>query len=242
MPTYEAWHDPDEHVYSCGTTEQMEASRRRGVLGPRSSLLYSFEAGTHEEAQAIHSLRMGWRPYRPEGEPEPCPTCNAFYYPQGSAECWLCRSRVATFASESKPSRDSAARFFLNVDLDIESTADLTPLVEALEPHAYSLERPPGRASFELNGSVSPMNPEPLILEFVRLVRGLQQSARAVWTGASRRVLDIGIQSRRRPMQDAYRLAPETLRAVAEVDAEIVVTIYALDPEDDRDNRGLLDV
>src|SRR5689334_30513 len=72
--------------------EQMERYRREGTLGPRAVLLYSFEAATHEEAQAIHSLRMGWGPYRPEGEPKPCPTCGAFYYPEGSGECWRCLS------------------------------------------------------------------------------------------------------------------------------------------------------
>ncbi len=125
------------------------------------------------------------------------------------------------------------ARFFLNVDLDIESSGDLLPLVQALEPHAYSLERPPGRASFELAEPVSPTTPEPLILEFVRAVRALPPAARAVWSHARKRVLDIGIQSGRRPYQETHRLQPETLRAVADVGAEIAVTVYSLAPEDD---------
>jgi hypothetical protein len=120
------------------------------------------------------------------------------------------------------------ARFFLNVDLDLESGDDLRVLAEALQPEAYSLERPAGRASFELNASVSPETPEPLILEFVRLVNQLPPSARAIWDRASKRVFDIGIQSRRRSFSEAHRLSSETLRAAAEIGAEIGITVYGL--------------
>jgi hypothetical protein len=128
---------------------------------------------------------------------------------------------------------NSVGSFFLNVDLDIESSEDLTPLVRALEPKAFALERPEGRASFELNAEVSPASPEPLILEFTRLIHELPPPARAVWDRASRRVFDIGVQSRRHPNDETHRLTSATLRAVADVDAEIAVTIYALLPEDE---------
>jgi len=101
-------------------------------------------------------------------------------------------------------------------------------LVQALEPHAYSLERPPGRASFELSEPVLPTTPEPLILAFVRAVKALPPAALAVWTHARTRVLDIGIQSGRRPFQETHRLQPETLREVADIGAEIAVTVYSL--------------
>jgi len=120
--------------------------------------------------------------------------------------------------------------FLLNVDLDIDSTDDLTPLLEAFEPHAYSLERPPGMASFELNEPVSPNDPEALILAFVGLVNNLPPAARQIWNGAAHRVFDIGIQSQRQPHQKTYRLSTSTLRAAADVGAEIAITVYALVP------------
>lgn len=128
---------------------------------------------------------------------------------------------------------NSVASFFLNVDLDLESSEDLMPLVRALEPSAFALERPEGRVSFELNAEVSPTGPEPLILEFTKLIHELPPPARAVWDRASRRVFDIGVQSRRHPNHETHCLTPATLRAVADVDAEIAVTIYALLPEDE---------
>lgn len=90
MATYEAWFDPDDESCSCSTKAGVDDLRRRGLLGGKAQLLYSFEAATYEEAQALHNLRMGWGPYRPLGEPAPCPSCGAFYYPEGSGECWRC--------------------------------------------------------------------------------------------------------------------------------------------------------
>ena len=108
----------------------------------------------------------------------------------------------------------------------------MSPLVQALEPHAYSMERPPGRVAFELNAHASPTDPEPLILEFVRIVKGLPAEPRGLWDRASNRVFDIGIQSGHRPIQEAYHLACSTLREVGEVGANIGITVYAADPKD----------
>jgi hypothetical protein len=133
----------------------------------------------------------------------------------------------------SKAVDTSSDLFFLNVDLDVDSADDLTLLVQAFEPSAFALERPAGRASFELNNPASPRNPESLILEFARVVNDLPSPAREIWDRASRRVFDIGMQSGRQPFHATHRLAPATLRAVASVDGEIAVTVYALLPEDE---------
>lgn len=123
--------------------------------------------------------------------------------------------------------------FFLNVDLDLETEADPTPLIRALEPHAFSLERPPGRASFELVLPTGAMDPDPLIRQFVPLIRGLPPAAREVWDRATRRVFDIGFQSRREPASATHLLTAAALREVVEIGAEIAVTVYALTAEDE---------
>ena len=122
--------------------------------------------------------------------------------------------------------------FFLNVDLDIWSDEDLAPLVQAFEPLAFSLERAPGRASFELNEPAEPMSPAAIISEFVRLVNGLPPSARLAWARAARRVFDIGVQSRRHPFSETYSLDAELLRAAAEIGADVAITLYALAEDD----------
>jgi hypothetical protein len=146
-------------------------------------------------------------------------------------------------ASQDSPERESGNSdatqpahvrdlFFLNVDLDIEADGDLALLTQALEPHAYALERSPGRASLELAEPARATTPEPLILEFVGIVQALPLKAREVWDRAEKRVFDIGIQSGRRPFQETYRLGSETLRAVAEIGADIAVTVYSLSADD----------
>jgi hypothetical protein len=77
------------------------------------------------------------------------------------------------------------------------------------------------------------VDPETLILEFIRMVKSLPPAARKVWDGASKRVFDIGMQSGRRPFQTSYNIGPQALREAADIDAYIAITMYALDPADD---------
>jgi hypothetical protein len=122
---------------------------------------------------------------------------------------------------------------FINVDLDMESAEELRPLVEAMEPHAYSLERPPGQASFEVN-EPSPKDPEAVILEFIRIVKSLPPAARKAWDAASKRVFDIQLQSGRDPFRQSYSIGLETLRQATDIGAHLAITIYAVDlPEYD---------
>lgn len=115
----------------------------------------------------------------------------------------------------------------LNVDLEVESQHDLQPVVDAFEPAAYSLERPAGRACFELSEEVAQDDPTALICAFVSLVNSFSPAARESWDRATRRVFDVGVQSGRHPFHKAYCFRVETLRAVASIGAEISVTVYA---------------
>jgi hypothetical protein len=92
MATYEAWWDPADESYTCGTSAGLAEQRKNGLLSPEATLLYSFEAATTEEAYSIHSLRMGWGPYMPLGDPSECPRCGAWFYRDGSGECWRCNT------------------------------------------------------------------------------------------------------------------------------------------------------
>jgi hypothetical protein len=144
-------------------------------------------------------------------------------------------SETAARGEDDDERGQSRPRFFLNVDLELESSHDLHPLIRAFEPVAYALERPAGRACFELDSAVDFDDPEPIILEFVRLVNDLPADARIAWDRASRRVFDIGFQSERQPFQQTHRIAPQTLQAVGAIGAELAVTVYALDSADEEE-------
>ena len=55
-------------------------------------LMFLISAETWEEASAIKNLRLGFEPYRPAGEAQPCPKCGKLYYPASSGECWQCHA------------------------------------------------------------------------------------------------------------------------------------------------------
>jgi hypothetical protein len=72
-------------------SEASEADcRAKGLIPDDAELLWEIEAATLEEARAIYHLRMGFEPYVPMGEWEPCPKCGAVFYPEGSGQCWRC--------------------------------------------------------------------------------------------------------------------------------------------------------
>ena len=57
-------------------------------------LFWKFDACSYEEAMAIYYTRLGWAPYKPTGESQPCPKCAAMFYPEGSGQCWQCDYEV----------------------------------------------------------------------------------------------------------------------------------------------------
>jgi hypothetical protein len=82
---YTGWTNKD------GDTELSNNDNRPPLFNDGTEvLLWRIEAATPEEALAIHHLRLGFEPYKPMGEPAPCPKCGAIFYPEGSGECWRC--------------------------------------------------------------------------------------------------------------------------------------------------------
>ena len=62
-----------------------------GELQPEcEAMLWRIEAGSWEEARAMQSLRLGWKPYAPAGEASPCANCGALLYLEGSGQCGNC--------------------------------------------------------------------------------------------------------------------------------------------------------
>jgi hypothetical protein len=120
----------------------------------------------------------------------------------------------------------------MNVDLDVWSSQDLRPLTVAMEPHVFSFRRPPGEASFEVNDP-APSDPEVVMREFIRIVKSLPPTARAAWNAASKRVFDVGLRSGRLPPSRSYSIGAKTLREAADLKADLVITLYAVDPEED---------
>jgi len=91
LKIFEAWSDPKDDSIQLSDAEHTDESKENNTLSKNAKLLYSIAAATLEEASAIHHLRMGWEPYRPNGKAQPCPNkCGSMYYPESSGECPVC--------------------------------------------------------------------------------------------------------------------------------------------------------
>ena len=86
---FEAWEDDEGITFA--TAEGIKWQKDKGLLGKNPRLLHVIEAGTPEEASAVHNIKMGWEPYKPAGDPELCPKgCGSYYYSKGSGVCPKC--------------------------------------------------------------------------------------------------------------------------------------------------------
>ena len=93
--------------------------------------------------------------------------------------------------------------------------------------HAHAERR---KASFEIAGSHAGPNED--INYFVALVDGLSPEARALWDGCYSRVFDLGYRSGSGTPSYRSELRPNTIHALAKLNATIVVTIYPLSSDD----------
>jgi len=116
---------------------------------------------------------------------------------------------------------------FLNVDLDLRASKDLSALVQALEPDVMTLTCTAVEdgylASVEL--ATDPVDADSAIRRFVALIEKLPWDARALWNEA-RRDFSIGVQAGTAPTSFELALTPTTLGLAAEVGARITFVVY----------------
>lgn len=122
---------------------------------------------------------------------------------------------------------------FLNVDLDLESTEDLSPLISALSPIAFALHSEGQtmilRCTLELNDG-DPPDADSAIREFAQALLALSPDIRHIWDRATLRRFSIGIAAGSTPHSFIVTVQPLTLQRVAALGASIEVAIYAASP------------
>ena len=90
LTKYRAYKSEAESCIMVTAASKEDELRQQNMFAADNVLLWEIDAHTYEEMMAIHSLRCGFGPYNPTGEPENCPKCNGYFYPQGSGDCWRC--------------------------------------------------------------------------------------------------------------------------------------------------------
>jgi hypothetical protein len=120
----------------------------------------------------------------------------------------------------------NAATEFLNVDLDLGARRGLKKLVQCLEPSAYVLRQTPTEASLELNGKPG-LTLERTILGLVKLIQSLPPEAATIWNKCDYRIFNIGILAGHKPHSSEFRISRKAVSLLAEIGAEIALTVYA---------------
>lgn len=120
---------------------------------------------------------------------------------------------------------------FLNVDLDIESSAKPNCIEKELSleyvSNLFSGEIGAQYiSSFELHVTEENNNPNWLISEFCSLISQLSDEAKNEWMRVSKRIFDIGFEATSSKQRIDSELKVETVKAVADIGASINITIY----------------
>ncbi|WP_028886195.1 hypothetical protein [Teredinibacter turnerae] len=88
---YEAWEDEGGIIFS--DVQQIQNLKDQNLFDGEMKLLHVVYADTPEEAMAVHHIKMGWEPFRPNGEAALCPNgCGSQFYPKDSGQCPSCGS------------------------------------------------------------------------------------------------------------------------------------------------------
>jgi hypothetical protein len=119
--------------------------------------------------------------------------------------------------------------YFGNVDLEVRSTSDLSPLRTAFGRNAAQL----GSSGIDLRywmrlelSRKTPRSPADGIRSFCRLIDKLPPVARRLWKNASIREFDIGIYADNIPSTVRWVLKPDVIRDAAKIGAQIKITVY----------------
>jgi hypothetical protein len=119
---------------------------------------------------------------------------------------------------------------YLNTDLDLSSSKDLTELAAAFETagvfplHVTHHEDGLWYATFETDDEHD--QPEPNIAAMVTVAETLQEPLRSVWSGCARREFNIGYGCGAEPWAFNQGLSSRLLGRIATVGASLRITLY----------------
>ena len=124
---------------------------------------------------------------------------------------------------------------FLNVDLEIQSTAKLDPLIKAMGERVLILHRGPGTLKRHLLTVEiwQHLDPDTTIHGLCELVEGLPPACRRIWNRAIKE-FDVGIEQWPTERCSRFSLRPDTLLRLAALGANLTVTVYRRDASEAR--------
>jgi hypothetical protein len=122
----------------------------------------------------------------------------------------------------------SSETHFLNIDLDIYSKHDLSPLVKCFGRKVVVLHAGLEHRNYSAHLEIakSTKTADSTIRAFCKLVEALAKQERVLWNNATVRSFSIGIQAGAQPNPRDFRIEQKTIKAICDISAEIILTIY----------------
>jgi hypothetical protein len=120
---------------------------------------------------------------------------------------------------------------YINLDIDLISSEDLSPLASQLEKNTFILrnQQVEGRFYFSFEPLPYTKTPENSAKIVLALLQGLPSELKGLWASASSKVFNFGFESGVAPPPYISELSTETLGQIAELGASIAITIYQHD-------------
>ncbi len=118
---------------------------------------------------------------------------------------------------------------FINVDLELSSENDLSLIANELKGRIFILDEGFSGSEFSLRFecSLNETQPEPVLKEFIKLIRTLSNEAMALLGSTTQKIVDIGFDSGNQ-YQFATRISNTLLNELSSLGFEIVITIYPI--------------
>ena len=119
---------------------------------------------------------------------------------------------------------------FLNVDLDIQSSQDISLMLKELGENIFVLHHEQQEnyylARLEIN--IDAPNADETINCFCDLIENLSKDSRKIWDDCFSKTFDIGYESGNKPNYFTSKINSITIKRIANIDAGLNITIYPI--------------
>ena len=121
---------------------------------------------------------------------------------------------------------------FLNIDLDIESSVDISPIVAQWGERVCVFRHEEVDGQFYGAFETCCDGVDAILEEYLDLIESLTVENRKIWDSASKKVFDFGFESGLRPVSFHALIDARHIQRLAAVGASVVITIYPVDQSD----------
>ena len=115
---------------------------------------------------------------------------------------------------------------FLNIDLDIESTRDISLIVQEFSGRLSVMRNEKKEGLYIASFETEYVGENEIIEEYVSLIESLSPEAREIWNNCIKKEFDFGYDSGDKPDDFHSKISEKSIKSLAKVGGSVTVTIY----------------